>query len=203
MGCNQSTHDGPSEIAHFDSQAQEPIEIPVKLLLLGDSGVGKSSLMIRQCDQEFNFNTLSTVGIDFKEQRIEINEKQIKLQIWDTAGQERFRTITKSYYRGAQGYILVYDITSRMSFEHIKYWLNEVKKHGREDFYTILVGNKIDLELDRVVSTDEGQKFASSNGIDFIETSAKEGTRVNDLFITGIKGHLKNNPIYKDVIKNN
>eukprot|EP01125_Pyxidicula_operculata_P009636 TRINITY_DN3161_c3_g1_i2.p1 TRINITY_DN3161_c3_g1~~TRINITY_DN3161_c3_g1_i2.p1 ORF type:complete len:115 (+),score=16.83 TRINITY_DN3161_c3_g1_i2:16-360(+) len=89
MGCNQSTHDGPSEIAHFDSQAQEPIEIPVKLLLLGDSGVGKSSLMIRQCDQEFNFNTLSTVGIDFKEQRIEINEKQIKLQIWDTAGMLR------------------------------------------------------------------------------------------------------------------
>jgi len=200
MGCDLSTpNEGSgSNRSGIGNSTSNELEIPVKLLLLGDSGVGKSSLMIRQCDQEFSFNTLSTVGIDFKEQRLLVNGKQIKLQIWDTAGQERFRTITKSYYRGAQGYILVYDVTSRMSFEHIKYWLNEVKKHGREDFYTILVGNKMDLDIDRVVTKEEGKSFANQHGIEFTETSAKDGRHVSDLFITSIKGHLAKNPLYRD-----
>jgi len=175
---------------------QSNLEIPVKLLLLGDSGVGKSSLMIRFADMKFDYNTISTVGIDFKEKLMEVDGRTVRLQIWDTAGQQRFRTITKSYYRGAQGYILVYDITHQLSFEHIKYWLGEIKNHGREDFYTIIVGNKTDLEEERKVTTSEGKRFATENGIDYIETSAKEGQNVEVLFMKSVRGHLYTNPLF-------
>jgi len=197
MGCDISFNSDSNSV-QTKLEPKEQLEIPVKLLLLGDSGVGKSSLMIRFADHEFDYNTISTVGIDFKEKKLEVGGRIIRLQIWDTAGQQRFRTITKSYYRGAQGYILAYDITHKLSFDHIKYWLGEIKTHGREDFYTIIVGNKTDLESERTVTTAEGKKFAAENGIDFVEASAKDGRNVEELFMKSVKGHLARNPLFSD-----
>jgi len=110
---------------------------------------------------------------------------------WDTAGQERFRTITKTYYRGAHGYVLVYDITSAESFEHVKYWLGEIRKNGNEDVHKVIVGNKADLEDQRMVKYDEGKAFADEKNIPFLETSAKDGLNVQDLFMRMTRGYLK------------
>jgi Ras-related protein Rab-1A len=162
-----------------------------KLLLLGDSGVGKSALMMRFADDSFKGSFMSTVGIDFKMKTIQIDGKRVKIQIWDTAGQERFRTITKTYYRGAHGYVLVYDITSAESFEHVKYWLGEIKKNGNEDVHKVIVGNKADLEDQRMVKFDEGKAFSDEKNIPFLETSAKDGLNVQDLFMRMTRGYLK------------
>jgi len=152
------------------------------LLIIGESGVGKTCLLLRFTDDSFTANHLTTIGIDFKIKIINLEEKLIKLQIWDTAGQERFRTITKTYYRGAQGYVLVYDITSKDSFDHVKYWLGEIKKNGNDFVPKVIVGNKSDLEDRRLISTEEGKKFAEEKSIPFMETSAKDGNNVNILF---------------------
>jgi Ras-related protein Rab-1A len=161
------------------------------LASIGDSGVGKSALMMRFADDSFKGSFMSTVGIDFKMKTIQIDGKRVKIQIWDTAGQERFRTITKTYYRGAHGYVLVYDITSAESFEHVKYWLGEIKKNGNEDVHKVIVGNKADLEDQRMVKFDEGKAFSDEKNIPFLETSAKDGLNVQDLFMRMTRGYLK------------
>lgn len=154
-----------------------------KILLVGNSGVGKSSLLLRFSEDMFSENYISTIGVDFKIRKIEQAGKQIKLQIWDTAGQERFRTITKSYYRGANGIIVVYDVSDRESFESISHWLSEVDKNSTEDVCRLIIGNKCDLPDDkRAVSSEEGQNLAQQHGVPFMETSAKENKNVEDMF---------------------
>jgi len=162
-------------------------EFLFKLLLIGDSGVGKSCLLLRFSDGTFNESFISTIGVDFKIKTIELDGKKIKLQIWDTAGQERFQTITSSYYRGAHGIILVYDITDPRSFENIHKWLQEIETHSGGAVLKLLVGNKCDLESQRAVPTAKGQEFADSLQIPFIETSAKDVVRVDEAFLMLIK----------------
>jgi Ras-related protein Rab-1A len=153
-----------------------------KFLLIGDSGVGKSSLLLRFADDTYTESYISTIGVDFKIRTIDIDSKIIKLQIWDTAGQERFRTITNSYYRGAHGIIIVYDVTDRESYENIKIWLAEIDKYAKDDVCKLLVGNKSDLVLKREIDTSEAKEYADSLGIEYIETSAKNSINIQKPF---------------------
>ena len=155
-----------------------------KLLLIGDSGVGKSCLLLRFADDTYTESYISTIGVDFKIRTIEIGGKQIKLQIWDTAGQERFRTITSSYYRGAHGIIVVYDVTDQASFSNVKQWLQEIDRYACENVNKLLVGNKCDLTTKKVVDFNTAKEFADGLGIPFLETSAKNSTNVEEAFIT-------------------
>jgi len=156
----------------------------IKLLLIGDSAVGKSCLLLRFCDDAWTPSFITTIGIDFKIRTIELDGKRIKLQIWDTAGQERFRTITTAYYRGAMGILLVYDITSRQSFENIRGWNNNIEQHASDGVNKILIGNKSDWTDKRMVTTDEGQALADELGMKFYETSAKMNDGVEEAFFT-------------------
>ncbi|KAI8137583.1 ras family-domain-containing protein [Fennellomyces sp. T-0311] len=157
-----------------------------KLLLVGDSGVGKSCLLMRFVDGKYpDVNSgfpPSTVGADHREKTIIIADERVKLQIWDTAGQERFRSIVSSYYRGAHGIFIVYDVTSRNSFDHVKEWIRDVDRFAAQDVCRVLIGNKSDM--DRVISTQEGRELADSLGIPFLETSAKESANVERAFLT-------------------
>jgi len=154
-----------------------------KILLLGSQGVGKSSLLCRFADNEFLENYRTTVGVDFKIRTVEIDDKTIKLQLWDTAGQERFKTVTNTYFRGAHGVILVYDITESKSFSELNNWLKEVKDHAPPNSVLMVVGNKCDLDS-RAVSTKQGKEFAQSKEALFLETSAKEDTNVTKAFLS-------------------
>ncbi|PWN37783.1 putative SEC4-like Rab/GTPase [Meira miltonrushii] len=165
----------------------------IKLLLIGDSGVGKSCLLLRFCDDAWTPSFITTIGIDFKIRTIELDGKRIKLQIWDTAGQERFRTITTAYYRGAMGILLVFDVTDEKSFSNIRTWYSNVEQHASEGVSKILVGNKSDWDEKRVISTEQGQALADELGIRYVETSAKTNAQVEDAFFTlarDVKAHL-------------
>eukprot|EP01120_Amphizonella_sp_Union-15-10_P003540 TRINITY_DN13964_c0_g1_i1.p1 TRINITY_DN13964_c0_g1~~TRINITY_DN13964_c0_g1_i1.p1 ORF type:complete len:203 (-),score=34.32 TRINITY_DN13964_c0_g1_i1:4-612(-) len=152
-----------------------------KLLLIGDSGVGKSSLLLRFADNTFTESFISTIGVDFKLRTIDIENSKVKLQLWDTAGQERFRTITSSYYRGAQGVIVVFDVTKKDTFNNVVKWLQELERYAAEDVKKLLVGNKTDL-TPREVTNDEARELADKLGIEYIETSAKTSTNVENAF---------------------
>ncbi|KAI9257537.1 ras family-domain-containing protein [Helicostylum pulchrum] len=157
----------------------------IKYIIVGDSGVGKSCLLLQFTDKRFYAGRELTIGVEFGSRFITMNDgKQIKLQIWDTAGQESFRSITQSYYRGAAGALLVYDISRRETFEHVSTWLADVRKHANPHTTIVLVGNKCDLESKaRQVTYEEGEKFARDNDIPlFIETSAKSAENVEDVF---------------------
>jgi len=153
-----------------------------KFIAIGDTGVGKSCLLLQFTDKRFNPEHDLTIGVEFGTQTVPINNETIKLQIWDTAGQETFRSITRSYYRNTAGALLVYDITRRETFMHASQWLSDAKNHGSSDMTVMLVGNKCDLEHLRQVSTEEGAKFAQENSLLFIETSAKTSKNVEDAF---------------------
>jgi len=155
-----------------------------KLLLIGDSGVGKSCLLLRFADDTYTESYISTIGVDFKIRTIDLDGKTIKLQIWDTAGQERFRTITSSYYRGAHGIIIVYDVTDLDSFQNVKQWLHEIDRYASENVNKLLVGNKADLADKRTVQESDAREFATELSIQFLETSAKEATNVENAFLT-------------------
>ncbi|EPS71971.1 hypothetical protein M569_02786, partial [Genlisea aurea] len=163
-----------------------------KLLLIGDSSVGKSCLLLRFADDSYVDSYISTIGVDFKIRTVELDGKTIKLQIWDTAGQERFRTITSSYYRGAHGIIIVYDVTEKESFNNVKQWLNEIDRYANDSVCKLLVGNKCDLVDDKVVDTQTGKAngFADEHGISFLETSAKDSINVEQAFLT-MAGEIK------------
>ena len=148
--------------------------------------------MIRFTDDTFSDSYVTTIGVDFKIKTIDIEGKSCKLQIWDTAGQERFRNIISSYYRGAQGIMLVYDITDLESFQNLNSWLIEIEKNASKSVYKILVGNKCDMENERKVTTEQGKEFADQYGMKFFETSAKNSTNVNEAFITMTKEVMKN-----------
>ncbi|CAD8151433.1 unnamed protein product [Paramecium octaurelia] len=163
---------------------QQEYDYLFKILLIGNSAVGKSSLLLRFADNVFNESFLPTIGVDFKIRTFDLNGKTVKLQIWDTAGQERFKTITNSYYKGAHGIILVYDVTDKQSFKDVENWLAEVEKYANENVVRVLVGNKVDLESKREVTPEEGKELADSLNIRFIETSAKNSSNVEKAFIT-------------------
>eukprot|EP00039_Didymoeca_costata_P017901 m.331293 g.331293 ORF g.331293 m.331293 type:complete len:205 (+) comp16695_c0_seq1:146-760(+) len=179
-----------------------------KLLLIGDSGVGKTCVLFRFSDDAFNSTFISTIGIDFKIRTIELDDKKIKLQIWDTAGQERFRTITTAYYRGAMGILLLYDVTNEKSFDNIKTWIHNIEQHASEDVEKMILGNKCDMEDKRVISKEQGQKLAAEHGVPFMETSAKANINVEEAFTAiaraikkkmdgkvGPVGNKKNDPV--------
>ncbi|ERF75899.1 GTP-binding protein ypt1 [Endocarpon pusillum Z07020] len=155
-----------------------------KLLLIGDSGVGKSCLLLRFADDTYTESYISTIGVDFKIRTIELDGKTVKLQIWDTAGQERFRTITSSYYRGAHGICVVYDVTDMDSFNNVKQWLQEIDRYATEGVNKLLVGNKSDMSDKKVVEYTVAKEFADSLGIPFLETSAKNASNVEQAFLT-------------------
>ncbi|CCK71149.1 Rab family GTPase SEC4 KNAG_0G00930 [Huiozyma naganishii CBS 8797] len=155
----------------------------MKILLVGDSGVGKSCLLVRFVEDRFNPSFITTIGIDFKIKTVDINGKKVKLQLWDTAGQERFRTITTAYYRGAMGIILVYDVTDERTFNNIRQWFTTVTEHANDDAQLLLVGNKSDMDT-RVVSREQGETLAAELGLPFVESSAKDDDNVNEIFFT-------------------
>ena len=161
---------------------EEEYDYIFKVLLVGNSDVGKSSLILRYVDQIWNDVFVPTIGVDFKVKSLEVDKKLVKMQIWDTAGQERFRNVISSYFKGAHGILLIYDITAKDSFKELENWLGEVERNANSQVLKILIGNKCDLEDRREISKDEGEAFAMRNGMQFMETSAKLNTNVNEAF---------------------
>lgn len=153
-----------------------------KVVLIGDSGVGKSNLLSRFTRNEFNLESKSTIGVEFATRSMTIEGRRIKAQIWDTAGQERYRAITSAYYRGAVGALLVYDIAKHLTFENAERWLKELRDHSDANIVVMLAGNKTDLKHMRSVPTEEGRMFAEKNNLLFIETSALDSTNVENAF---------------------
>ncbi|RZC47236.1 hypothetical protein C5167_040198 [Papaver somniferum] len=158
-----------------------------KVVIIGDSAVGKSNLLSRYSRNEFNIHTKATIGVEFQTQSMEIDGKEVKAQIWDTAGQERFRAVTSAYYRGAVGALIVYDITRRTTFDSVGRWLDELNIHSDTTIARMLVGNKSDLENIRDVSVEEGKSLAEAEGLFFMETSALDSTNVRTAFEMVIK----------------
>jgi len=153
-----------------------------KYIIVGDAGVGKSCLLLQFTDKRFRSEHDMTIGVEFGHRVCQIDDQRIKLQIWDTAGQEAFRSITRAYYRGATGALLVYDVGRRGSFEHLASWLLDARQNAQPNIVIVLVGNKCDLER-REVSYEEGSWFARQNGLFFLETSAKTGQNVESAFL--------------------
>ncbi|KFK37154.1 hypothetical protein AALP_AA4G220200 [Arabis alpina] len=153
-----------------------------KIVIIGDSAVGKSNLLTRYARNEFNPNSKATIGVEFQTQSMVIDGKEVKAQIWDTAGQERFRAVTSAYYRGAVGALVVYDITRSSTFENVGRWLDELNTHSDTTIAKMLIGNKCDLESIRAVSVEEGKSLAESEGLFFMETSALDSTNVKTAF---------------------
>ncbi|MQM19201.1 hypothetical protein Taro_052200, partial [Colocasia esculenta] len=154
-----------------------------KFIIIGDTGVGKSCLLLQFTDKRFQPVHDLTIGVEFGARMITVDGRPIKLQIWDTAGQESFRSITRSYYRGAPGCLLVYDITRRETFNHLVEWLEDAKQHANPNMTIMLVGNKCDLAHRRAVSREEGERFAKENGLIFLEVSAKTAQNVEEAFV--------------------
>jgi len=164
-------------------KTEEDYDYLFKVVLIGDSGVGKSNLLSRFTRNEFSLESKSTIGVEFAARSVSVDGKSIKAQIWDTAGQERYRAITSAYYRGAVGALLVYDITRHVTFENVERWYKELKDHTDVNIVVMLVGNKSDLLHLRAVSVEEGQSFAEREGLYFMETSAMDSTNVENSFI--------------------
>ena len=163
----------------------------IKILTLGDTLVGKSSIVLRFSDNRFDDNHLATIGIDYKTKYIKVKDASVKVLLWDTAGQEKFRNIARQYYKGANGVLLIYDVCDRKTYERIGFWMDELKQNNEiEQLYIILVGNKIDLEEKRVVTREEAEKYAEDNNINYLEVSAKTGEGILDLFNEVTKGTM-------------
>ena len=171
----------------------EKKEVLYKILLLGDSSVGNTCFLMRYTDNTFQEIHMSTIGLDYKLKNVQLDDgKMVKIQIWDTAGQDRFRSITKNYYKGAHGIILIYDITNKKSFENVRTWINQIKEEVSEKVSIILVGNKIDDEEHRVVATEDGEKIAKELGLMFFECSAKSGVNIDSTFNELVKKTVEN-----------
>ncbi|WVZ17593.1 hypothetical protein V8G54_010575 [Vigna mungo] len=161
----------------------EKIDYVFKVVVIGDSAVGKTQILSRFAKNEFCLDSKSTIGVEFQTKTVTINAKLIKAQIWDTAGQERYRAVTSAYYRGALGAMLVYDITKRQSFDHVARWLEELRAHADSSIVIMLVGNKADLVEQRMVPTEDAVEFAEDQGLFFSETSALSGDNVESAFL--------------------
>ena len=161
---------------------KEEYDIMIKALLIGDSTVGKTSIIGKYLDKNFSDKTKNTVGIDFKNIKLKIDDENIYLQLWDTAGQEKYRSMTTSYYRGVNIIIIVFDVTNKISFEHVKDWIDNINNFAKMNVIKILVGNKIDLNDLRVISFDDGKKVADFYSIKYYETSAKTREGIVEMF---------------------
>ncbi|KAL8144003.1 hypothetical protein V2J09_017035 [Rumex salicifolius] len=155
-----------------------------KIVLIGDSGVGKSNILSRFTRNEFCLDSKSTIGVEFATRTLQVEGKTVKAQIWDTAGQERYRAITSAYYRGAVGALLVYDITKRQTFDNLLRWLRELRDHADSNIVIMMAGNKSDLKHLRAISEDDGKALAEKEGLSFLETSALEAFNVEKAFQT-------------------
>uniref|UniRef100_A0A0E0LZ99 Ras-related protein RGP1 n=1 Tax=Oryza punctata TaxID=4537 RepID=A0A0E0LZ99_ORYPU len=175
----------------------QKIDYVFKVVLIGDSAVGKSQLLARFARNEFNLDSKATIGVEFQTRTLHIDARTVKAQIWDTAGQERYRAVTSAYYRGAVGAMLVYDITKRQSFDHVARWLEELRGHADKNIVIMLIGNKSDLGTLRVVPTEDAKEFAERENLFFMETSALESTNVENAFMTVLT------EIYRIVSKKN
>ena len=159
----------------------DDFDIKLKIVVLGESMVGKTSFITRFTNDKFGGRYLCTVGIDYQKKIIEKNGKKVLLQIWDTAGQERFRNVTKNYFHTSQGFVLAYDINNKESFEKVQFWIEEIKANAEEKIKCILIGTKCDLDK-REVSEEEGQNLGEQYGYKFLETSAKENINIDETF---------------------
>ena len=158
-------------------------ECVYKVLLLGDSTVGKTCFLMKYTDKTFQDIHMATIGLDYRLRSMKLKSgKSIKLQIWDTAGQDRFRAITKNYYKGSHGIILIYDITNTQSFENVKTWVNQIREEASSNVIIYIAGNKVDMEDERKVDREDGEKLAEELGFPFVETSAKNGININETF---------------------
>jgi len=181
MNSNVNTQGGG--LSKFKGLA---VDYKISLIMIGDSSVGKTCFLLKFADENSNISHIPTIGIDFKIKTIQIDGKNVKLQIWDTAGQERYRTITQTYFRDVQGVIVAYDCTSEESFNNVRNWVRQVEAHtnGRENVEAVLIGNKSDLVDRKVIETEQGQALAKEFGMDFFETSARTGMNVQETFIS-------------------
>jgi len=168
-------------IEELDSK-EEKEDYKLKLVVVGDSGVGKTNLIKRFANNTFNSNSKATVGVEFLSKSFKINNRIFKIEIWDTAGQERYKSITAAYYKGAKGALVVYDITSKISFENIDKWMMEIKEKSSKDLKLMIIGNKSDLKDARQVSNEEALRKAQDTGIALMETSALDSTNVKEAF---------------------
>ena len=164
-----------------------------KILLIGDLGVGKSCVILRYVEGDFPGNIMSSIGVDFKTKQIDLDDRLIKLQIWDTAGHEKFRTITTSYYKSAHAIIILYDITQKASFDHIRNWITEIDKFGKQGVLKVIVGNKLDMENNRKITKEVAENLALKYGIKLWEVSAKDNTNIEEMFLDTIKTLLEKN----------
>ena len=164
--------------------SNHPYDQKIKIMVIGDTLVGKTALITKYTKNTFGGAYLTTAGIDFQDKFLNINGKEIKIELWDTAGQERFRNIAKNYFQSSDGFLLVYDLTKKSSFENLEFWNTQINLNAPKETKYILVGNKKDLENQREVQIEEGEDFAKKNNIKFFETSAKDGTNVIDVFET-------------------
>ncbi|CAH1405079.1 unnamed protein product [Nezara viridula] len=173
-------------------------EATYKVLVLGDSNVGKTCIVHRYCDQTYYDTYISTIGIDFKQKIISLDGTPIKMQIWDTAGQERFRTLTTAYYRGAMGILLMYDVTNQESFNNLTYWLKNIEENASPDVIKVLAGNKCDAVSQRMVEQDMGQKLAENYDIPFYEVSCKQNINIDKIFLT-LARHIREQRSYQQL----
>ena len=172
---------------------KEPYDFLFKMILIGDSSVGKSNILLKYLKGEFDRNSRATVGVEFGTKNITLHDKKVKIQIWDTAGQERYKSITSAYYKGAKGALIVYDISKRQTFDNIDKWITDLKTNGDQNITIILIGNKSDLVDEREVSKEEGIKKSDECKIAFLETSALNGDNVHKAFDELIEQIYQNN----------
>lgn len=175
----------------------QKVDYVFKVVLIGDSAVGKSQLLARFARNEFSLDSKATIGVEFQTKTLQIDNRTVKAQIWDTAGQERYRAVTSAYYRGAVGAMLVYDMTKRQSFDNMARWLEELRSHADKNIVIMLIGNKSDLGTLRAVPTEDAKEFAERESLFFMETSALEATNVENAFTTALT------EIYRTVSKKN
>jgi Ras-related protein Rab-8A len=172
----------------YDEEEAEDDYNLYKILVLGDTSVGKSCLLLRFCDNSFQEAHLTTIGLDFRLKTINLkDDRKVKIQIWDTAGEDRFRSITRNYYKGAKGILLIFDVTDKETFTHVRDWIERIHEESPEGITICLVGNKIDMNESRVISNEEGKKIADEFKIPYFETSAKSNIGVEEVFTYLVK----------------
>ena len=181
-----------------DTQKEEHIDFKVKIMFIGNSSVGKTSIIKRYSKNIFSTSYISTLGIDFESKNINIDNKTINLQIWDTAGQEKYKVLSKNYYNNSNAFIIVYDITNLESFESVMNWIDQIKENAPENVKSILLGNKSDLEEKRKISEEEGKNLAKKININFYETSAQNGANIEKAIDNLVKDVINDENFIKE-----
>ena len=185
---------------HYDSISveEEFYDLKIRVMLIGDSNVGKTSIIKRYCKNQFSPSYISTVGIDFETKYLKINGKMVNLQIWDTAGQERYKVLAKNYFKNSDGFIIVYDITDKKTFNNVANWITQIKESASENVKSVLLGNKSDLDQLRQVETIDGKNLADNYHFKFYETSAQKGYNINKVFVDLVKEFLNDDNFVND-----